>query len=134
MTEEPIEIAEKRKLYVVVRGDLAPGLRAAQAGHAIAEACLRHPERAAEWHDDPEGNYLIILEVESERDLLDAYGAAKAWGVTRELFREPDLALEATAFAALPTVDQNPAFAALDLAYSKPRRWLRFKRYLGVLD
>ena len=121
-------IAEKRKMYVIVRSDLAPGLRAAQAGHAVAEACLRHRD-ATHWHEDPEGNYLIILEVPDEEALLHFHQVVTVgWHITSEIFREPDLGYDATAFAALPRVGQNHLFSHLPLAYSKRRWWPRFRR------
>jgi len=125
--DDLLAIAEKRKMYVVVRSDLPPGLRAAQAAHAVAEACLRL-HAATHWHDDPEGNYLIILEVPNQEALLDSFAMVKSWGVPRELFREPDLRYDATAFAALPRVGQNHIFSHLPLAYSKRRWWPRFRR------
>jgi len=124
-------IAEKRKMYVIVRGDLPPGLRAAQAGHAVAEACLRL-RSASHWHDDPDGNYLIILEVSDEKALLDFYATVKSWDIPREMFREPDLHLEATAFAALPATTLNHVFSHLPLAYTKHRWGARLRRYFGV--
>jgi peptidyl-tRNA hydrolase len=130
--DETPELTEKRKMYVVVRGDLPPGLRAAQAGHAIAEACLMIPHAADDWHEDPEGNYLIILEVPDEKALLAFWSEVKSWDIRQELFREPDMALEATAFAALPPPDLNHVFAVLPLAYTKRRWGARFRRWIGL--
>jgi len=124
--DETPELIEKRKMYVVVRGDLPPGLRAAQAAHAVAEMCLRSTA-ATGWHQDPDGNYLIILEVPDEKALLNFWADVKSWDIRRELFREPDLAREATAFAALPMPHLNHVFADLPLAYAKHRwgAWFR---------
>lgn len=125
--DEIPEIVEKRKMFVIVRRDLPPGLRAAQAGHAVAEMCLRH-DLAHQWHDDPEGNYLIMLEVANEGVLLEWFSYVKSFDITRELFREPDLAYDATALAALPTPELNQVFSPLSLAYSHRRWWPRFRR------
>lgn len=125
--DEVPEIVEKRKMFVIVRGDLPPGLRAAQAGHAVAEMCLRH-DLARGWHDDPEGNYLIILEAESRVHLLDCLYDAQDQSITCELFREPDLDHQPTAFAALPMPEMNHVFSSLPLAYSRRRWWPRFRR------
>ena len=116
--DEVPEIIDARKMYVVVRGDLPEGLRAAQAAHAVAEMCMWHPERAIEWNRTTGGNYLIILEVPDERQLLDWKALVKCHGIHHELFREPDLRQEATAFAALPHPDLNDVFSPLPLAYS----------------
>lgn len=114
-------MTEPAKLYVVVRRDLPPGLQAAQAGHAIAELCIRHPQAAFRWNRG--GNYLIVLAANNERDLIDWYLTAKSYDMTRELWREPDLQLDATAFAAFPEPEDNEVFARLPLALQeKPRR------------
>jgi hypothetical protein len=126
--DEIPELAEKRKMYVVVRGDLRPGLRAAQAAHAVAEACLRMPDIADFWHTDPDGNYLIILEVESERELLDTCLLVKSYGIHLQVFREPDLWNEPTAFAAIPPPQLNHVFAHLPLAYTKRSLFRRMRR------
>ena len=131
--DETPELIEKRKMYVIVRGDLPPGLRAAQAGHAVAEACLRMPNTADLWHTDEDGNYLIILEVDDEKALLDAYHLVKSYDIRRELFREPDLSLEATAFACLPSPELNHVLSHLPLAYTKRRWGARLRRYFGVM-
>ncbi len=81
------------KLYCVVRGDLKPGLRAAQAGHALiywALAFGRPPDN------------LVILEVGDLRELIDlSYDVAKA-GFRFSLFQEPDVDNEPTAIAVGP--------------------------------
>jgi len=115
-------------MYVVVRGDLPPGLRAAQVGHAVAEMCLRAPDASKSWHDDPNGNYLIVLEVDDQQALLDFYYRIKHWVDVREVFREPDLSFEATAFAAIPSPSVAHLFSHLILAYSHRRWWPRFRR------
>lgn len=130
--DESAELAEKRKMYVVVRGDLPPGLRAAQAGHAVAEVCLYHASTAYGWNSDPDGNYLIILEVADEKELLNAYAFIRCHGIQQQAFREPDLDNEMTAFAALPSPELNYVFAHFPLAYTK-RRWAaRFRRWIGL--
>ncbi len=125
-------LIDKRKMYVIVRGDLPPGLRAAQAGHAIAEICLRQ-NRAASWNLDPLGNYLIILEVPDEGALLEAFQLVKSYNICREMFREPDLRSEATALACLPPPELNHVLSGFPLAYTK-RRWsARLRRRAGSL-
>lgn len=104
-----------RKLYVVVRGDLAPGLRAAQAGHAVADTILEFPEQAKLWRTTD--NYLIVLQVPNKQLLTINHAHLYAQMPTK-MFFEPDLGDEPTAFAALPHPDQNQCFAHLDLAYS----------------
>lgn len=122
------EMIDFLKMYVVVRGDLDPGRRAAQVAHAVVEMCLHHPQLAGSWHDDPHGNYLIVLEAEDEEHLLEWFGEVGSHSITRELFREPDFGYDATAFAALPMPEMNPVFGELPLAYSRRRWWPRFRR------
>lgn len=121
------QLAEKRKLYVVVRRDLPPGLRTAQAAHAVAEMCIYHQDLADLWRADPDGNYLIVLEVPDEPALLNMFHDVKAWGISRELFREPDIGFQATALGALPAPGLNHAFAHLPLAFAKRTIWQRMR-------
>lgn len=123
--DEVPEIANKRKMYVVVRRDLAPGLRAAQAAHAVAEMCLGFAHSTFGWNSDPDGNYLIILEVDNEAELESWYLEASRWGFPRTFFREPDLNGEMTAFACLPNPEDNDVFHGLPLAFRS--RWTRIK-------
>lgn len=123
--DEVLEIANKRKMYVVVRRDLAPGLRAAQAAHAVAEIMISYPDHAFIWNTDRDGNYMILLEVEDERELKIWYQEAMSRDIPRFMFSEPDLGHARTAFAALPTPDLNHVFSELPLAFRS--RWTRIK-------
>jgi hypothetical protein len=131
--DETEELIEKRKMYVVVRGDLPPGLRAAQAGHAIAEVAMRNPQPAEDWLCADDGNYLIILDVENERHLLYWLGIIERESIPCAAFKEPDLGNEWTAFAAFPEPSQNHLFSYLPLAYTKRRWGARLRRYFGVI-
>lgn len=51
------------RLRIVVRGDLPPGLQAAQAVHAAMAWQAEHPARAAAWMRD--SNTVAILEAPS---------------------------------------------------------------------
>jgi hypothetical protein len=53
------------KLYVLVRADLEWQHRSVQAGHAVAEFLLEHPE--TKWNNGT----LIYLKVKDQEDLLD---------------------------------------------------------------
>lgn len=123
MTDIEPEV-EPHKLYVVVREDLPPGLRAAQAGHAIAEVAMKHPDLAWHWHRS--GNYLIVLGVPDEETLVSWWLYLDIWETPRVGFREPDLDNSFTAFAAFPEPENNRVFNVLPLAYAqKKRRWFR---------
>lgn len=130
--DETPELAEKRKMYVVVRGDLPPGLRAAQAGHAVAEVCLGLPNKADLWNTDEDGNYLITLEVDDIFALHDAHRLIVSNSIANRAFFEPDLGMEMTAFGCLPSPELNHVLSHLPLAYTK-RRWAsRFQRWIGL--
>lgn len=92
------------KLYVLVRGDLPPGLQYAQAVHAAVEFALANPEAVRSTPN------AVVLNVLDEADLLDAASLKPQTGV---LFREPDLDDEATAYAII--VDDG-RFQGLPLA------------------
>lgn len=52
-----------RRLYVLVRKDLRCSSMAVQAGHAVAQFCIEHPE--SEWNNA----YLIYLKVRDIEEL-----------------------------------------------------------------
>jgi len=55
------------KLYVVVRGDLKPGLRAAQAVHAAIELSSNSPRGVFDW-EVTDGS-LVLLQTKTPSDL-----------------------------------------------------------------
>lgn len=115
-------VEEPWKLYVIVREDLRPGLRMAQAGHAVAEVCIEWHHRAREWRRS--GNYMIVLGVPDEGALKAE--RAKLKNLHGAAFREPDLDGELTAIAYLPHPKDNHRFAHLPLSHPR-REW--FRRY-----
>lgn len=92
------------RLYVLVRGDLPPGLQYAQAVHAAVEYALTYPERAASTPN------AVVLNVLNLEDLLLFASHEPQIGV---LFHEEDLNDEATAYAA---VCEDDRFSGLPLA------------------
>lgn len=87
------------KLYIVVRADLKPGLQAAQACHALRLFSEEHPEEDRAWYEG--SNNLVLLQIPNEEELLRL--KEKANGTPASLFREPDIADEATALAIAPS-------------------------------
>lgn len=76
-------------LYVVVRGDLLPGAKAAQAAHALADLALKEStaEKFRIWNNDT----IIILETppnapDLDHLLVSAYDAGFGYAA----WREPD--------------------------------------------
>lgn len=85
-----------RKLYIVGRRDLPPGLRVAQMFHAARQFADDHPETEGTWFR--ESNTIVLLEV-PDREALEALVArAQDRGVeASEFSEEDDLGLTALA-------------------------------------
>jgi peptidyl-tRNA hydrolase len=88
------------KLYIVVRGDLSPGLRAAQACHAQRLFVEEHPEVDRDWYEN--SNTIVILEVRDIDELMDLAFDLDARNIRFSQFDEPDLQNEPTAIAVAP--------------------------------
>lgn len=95
------------KLYCVVRSDLAKGLRAAQAAHALIEFTLRVPHLVVE--------NLVILEIDDEESLQRLVARGRATGVELQPFFEPDVDNQLTACAFEPAAWR--LLSSLPLAY-----------------
>jgi hypothetical protein len=93
-----------RRLYVVVRDDLAPGLQMAQACHAVREFTLRRP-------DVDVGENLVVLGA-TPAELARLLRATD--GLPSVAFYEPDLGDELTAAAF--SGDARPLLSCLPLA------------------
>lgn len=87
------------RLYIIGRADLAPGLRAAQAGHAAFAFALEHPHLTKRWGN----SYLILLEAEDLRSLQRFLAHTKLAGLTTSEWHEPDLDDQLTAVAIAPS-------------------------------
>lgn len=87
-------------MYVLVRNDLTPSQQAVQAGHALAEYCLRCPE-AKDWNN----HTLIYLSTTKEnlQMLCEKYQQRLKHVVA---FREPDINNELTAIAFLEPIPE----------------------------
>lgn len=79
-----------RRLYVVVRRDISPGLQLAQACHATREFTIRHA-------DNDVGDNLVVLQAEPA-ELARLVEAAEGVCAVAP-FHEPDLDGELTAAA-----------------------------------
>lgn len=85
-----------KKLYVIVRKDLRCSLPSVQAGHVVAEFCLRDPLSKI-WNNE----YLIYLEVENKLKLEHWMFKFSKRNINYSFFKEPDLDNEVTAICAL---------------------------------
>lgn len=88
------------KLYLVTRRDIAPGYQAVQSCHALRQFTADHPERDEEWFKN--SNYLALLSVEDEVELMRLITEAKDMGLRWSAFREPDVGGQITAIAIEP--------------------------------
>ncbi len=84
-----------RKMYVLVRKDLAGSQPAVQAGHALAEFLLNHENHG--W----DNGTLIYLSVKNEDELLDWGYKLATLDVPFSSFTEPDIGDQTTAIAAV---------------------------------
>ena len=100
------------KLIVVTRKDLNPGYQIAQAGHALAQFMLEHPEQANQWNN----NYLICLSVEDENQLNNLSEKVQAHGIPMSYFLEPDIGNELTAIAFEGTEKASKLTSSIPLA------------------
>lgn len=98
-----------KRLYVVVRDDLPPGLQMAQACHAAFEF--------GRFTEADVGDNLVVLHASRER-ICELAGEAFRRGLQVLRFDEPDLGGETTAVAL--EGDARPLVSSLPLAMRKP--------------
>lgn len=88
----------------------------AQSCHAVIEFCLLYPELTKEYHDI--SNYICVLSIKSEGDLLKLYNKALQKNVRVSCFREPDINNEMTAVVLEPSMISKKLCSNLPLALS----------------
>lgn len=103
-----------QKLYVVVRGDLKPGLMLAQSCHAAVGFRHEHEDVAKQWIE--ESNYIVVLSVKNEDELYSLICKAKTLNIKVSIFREPDINNEITAIALAPGEKTKEICSKLKLA------------------
>ena len=89
------------KLYLITRRDIAPGYQAVQSCHVMRQFTADHPDRDAEWFKS--SNYLALLSVETEVELMRLLVKAADIGLRCSAFREPDIGGQITAIAIEPS-------------------------------
>lgn len=94
-----------KRMYVVVRSDLPPGLQMAQACHAAHEYGL--------FGADDVGDNLVVLAANASK-LQELAAHAAARGLSHVSFHEPDLGGELTACAF--SASMRPFVSSLPLA------------------
>lgn len=91
----------KPKLRIVTRRDLPFGDRATQSSHAAIDFTQQFPSETNEWHK--ESNYLALLTVADEPELIKLIHKAESLNIKHSVFREPDLDNQITAVAFEPS-------------------------------
>jgi hypothetical protein len=99
-----------KKLYVIVNKDIPCSLPAVQAGHVVAEFCLKNIN-AKEWNN----SYLIYLEVHNESQLKYWRFKFHKRNIDITSFREPDINNNITAFCALLDEEEAKFLSKLNL-------------------
>lgn len=93
------------------------GLQCAQSVHGAIEFCLQYPELTREWHN--KSNYIVILAVDNEDELISIIQRAEARGIWCTYFNEPDLDDEVTAVVLEPGLDSRKLSSNIKLAGNK---------------
>ncbi len=102
------------KLFLVTRRDIAPGYQAVQSCHAMRQFTADHPEVDSEWF--AKSNYLALLSVDNEIELMRLLVAASDAGLRASSFREPDVGGAITAIAIEPSQKTVELCKSLPLA------------------
>ena len=105
------------KLMVIVRKDIPNGLMIAQAGHSIVEFSKEFNDLYNDWHNN--SNYLIVLEIDNEKELKDLYNKLKWHGAHVVAFYEPDIDNQMTSICYYGTPEMRKHTQKLDLALSE---------------
>jgi hypothetical protein len=95
----PSPVEASRRLYVVVRDDLLPGLQISQSIHAKDEFTHAFPETEMAWRKT--SNTIIILSTNAF-ELEGIIRNADILGIKHSVFMEPDLYGQVTAVALEP--------------------------------
>lgn len=88
-----------QKLIVISRRDIIPGYQLTQSVHSSHQFLFEHPELSKDWFLN--SNYLVILSVENEKELIDIINKLYQLGITFSKFHEPDLNNELTSISFL---------------------------------
>lgn len=107
-------ISQGDKLYLVTRRDIPAGYQAVQSCHATRQFTADYPELDGEWFE--KSNYMCLLSVENERELMRLLVLAHDHGLRSSVFREPDVGGAITAIALEPHPKSQELCKQLPLA------------------
>ena len=96
-----------------MRGDLSPGLQAAQIAHAAFLYSVTFPEQTVRWHEA--SNYIVCLSVPSHEDLTLLSKTLDHQPHKVEVY-EPDVDDELTCIAVGPEYEVRQLLGSLPLA------------------
>lgn len=85
-----------------------------QSIHAFQEFVMQHPEVNKDWYH--KSNYLGLLSVENEYELIKLFEKALSLEIKCSLFREPDIGNAITAIALEPGEKSKKLCARFKLA------------------
>ena len=85
-----------------------------QSIHAAIQFKFEHPEISINWFE--KSNYLGLLSVENEGELIKLAEQAKELGISYSIFREPDIDNQITAIALAPGPKSKKLCSRLPLA------------------
>ena len=85
-----------------------------QSIHAAIQFKFEHPEISVDWFE--KSNYLGLLSVENEGELIKLTEQAKELGISYSIFREPDIDNQITAIALAPGPKSKKLCSRLPLA------------------
>jgi len=85
-----------------------------QSAHAAVDFQHQHPDISKKWNT--QSNYLIILSVENEEQLLLYLEKIRYRGIKHTVFREPDIGNQITAIAIEPGENSRKLTSKLPLA------------------
>lgn len=109
-----LQVKEGDKLYVITRADLDPGYQAVQSMHALRQFTAEHPDIDKAWFE--QSNYLGLLSVQNEEELVRLLADANERGIETSVFREPDIDNQMTAIALSPGPKSKKLCSRLPLA------------------
>ena len=85
---------------MITRKDISNGYQAVQGMHSAIKFNFEHPEIARHWFE--KSNYLALLAVADEQELVKLAEQAKEKNISFSIFREPDIDNQITAIALAP--------------------------------
>lgn len=109
--EAPVE--PDKRLYVIVRDDLSPGLQISQSIHAKDDFTYDYPSEALLWRRT--SNTIIVLSADAV-DLEKLLVKLSYFDLKHSVYMEPDLYGEVTAVAVEPSKLTASLLAGLPLA------------------